>query len=175
MVSARTTKLKPMRNITDFLVNVATNIERRIYVLLDFFKLECEGTEIIRLCSKTYLVKKDDIVQIVNDGNEQRAESVKFSSKGVQQRNVTEVYNTFKSVLETRQSRSRINKGFWARSNTMFSYIQERTGFSYFYCKREVLANGIYTKPLNITLCPERKEPEDLKLIDILVELQEDE
>ena len=79
-----------------------------------------------------------------------------------------------KTVLKTGESRSSMNKGFRAKENTMFSYQQERCGFAYFYCKREVLENGIDTKPLDIILTPERMEKEDLKLIDILVDLQDD-
>ena len=51
----------------------------------------------------------------------------------------------------------------------MFSYNQERTGYLF------VLANGINTTPMNIILCPERKDPENLKLINIFIDLQVDE
>ena len=36
----------------------------------------------------------------------------------------------------------------------MFSYKQERKGFSYFYIKRRVLKDGVHTVPLDIVLCP---------------------
>ena len=36
----------------------------------------------------------------------------------------------------------------------MFTYSEEKIGFNYFYCKREVLLDGISTKPLLITLNP---------------------
>lgn len=46
------------------------------------------------------------------------------------------------------------NAGMRVNQNTMYTYTQSRVGFSYFYCKREVLPDGVRTKPLNITLSP---------------------
>ena len=62
------------------------------------------------------------------------------------------------------------------RKNAVFTYTQERRGFSYLYCKRKVLEDGIHTQPLDITLCPFSKtdtEVKDQELADILVELLE--
>ena len=62
------------------------------------------------------------------------------------------------------------------RKNAVFTYTQERRGFSYLYCKRKVLEDGIHTQPLDITLCPFPKtdtEVKDQELVDILVELLE--
>lgn len=73
----------------------------------------------------------------------------------------------FQSVLKTGQPRSSVHKGFRARDNTIFTYKQERCGFTYFYCKREVLPNGNDTN----VLCPERKDVADVKLADVLVDL----
>ena len=58
----------------------------------------------------------------------------------------------------------------------MFTYMQERRGFSYLYCKRKVLEDGIHTQHLDITLCSFPKtdtEVKDQELVDILVELLE--
>ena len=41
-----------------------------------------------------------------------------------------------------------------AQDNAVFAYQQSKKGLSYFYCKWEVMGNGIHTKPLSITLSP---------------------
>ena len=66
----------------------------------------------------------------------------------------------FESVLFNQKTASGVNMGFRARDNTIFTYTQERSGFSYFYCKRKVNSCGITTVPLDITLTPIRKEQE---------------
>ena len=53
----------------------------------------------------------------------------------------------------------------------MFTYTQERRGFSYLYCKRKVLDDGIHTVPLDITLCPvppKEQDVDDRELIELL-------
>ena len=60
---------------------------------------------------------------------------------------------TFRRVLETKKPGSGTNRGFRARNNTIYTYQQERSGFSYFYCKRKVLADGRTTVPLDLELC----------------------
>ena len=104
------------------------------------FKLEATGTEMISLSSKTYLLSDGD--------------KYKLSSKGVQKHSVKAPLESFRSVLETGNSISTTNKGFRAKDNTMFTYEQSKKGFGYFYCKRQVLDNGINTIPLDITLSP---------------------
>lgn len=44
--------------------------------------------------------------------------------------------------------------GFKLHNNQICTYSQVRNGFSYFYCKRKVLADGVSTEPLDIELCP---------------------
>ena len=104
------------------------------------FKLEYSGDIFYGLCSKTYFV-----------GNE---ENCKFSSKGISKNRVNNPLEIFKSVIETKQSVSSSNIGFISKNNSIFTYEQNRSGFSYFYPKRIVLADGISTKPLDITLKP---------------------
>jgi hypothetical protein len=53
-------------------------------------------------------------------------------------------------VLLTKQSGSGTNRGFRVIDNTMHTYLQERAGFSYFYPKTKVLADGVSTEPLDI-------------------------
>ena len=44
------------------------------------------------------------------------------------------------------------NKGFRYLDNnhSIYTYTQDKKGLSAIYCKRELLADGISTKPLNI-------------------------
>jgi hypothetical protein len=49
-----------------------------------------------------------------------------------------------------KKSESSTNRGFRSMDNQVFTYFQERIGFSYFYPKRKVLADGVSTAPLEI-------------------------
>lgn len=104
------------------------------------FKIEFEGDEMIGLCSKTYMATGE--------------QGTKFSSKGINKRSVKDPVNTFRHVLNTKETISAANVGFRARKNTMYTYTQERAGFAYFYCKRVVASDGIHTSPLDIELTP---------------------
>ncbi len=117
----------------------------------------------VGLCSKTYVVKGDT--------------ETKFSSKGISKRFVENPLDLYKSVLSTENPRSGLNKGFRVRNNTMYSYTQRRCGFSYFYCKRRVLDDGINTVPLDVVLCPSKTsvdEVDDDLMINILASMMED-
>lgn len=109
------------------------------------FKLEFEGDVMVGLCSKTYAIKNS------NENKE------KFSSKGIAKQSVKNAVETYKRVLDTKQSESGLNRGFLLRENNIFSYNQMRTGITYFYCKRKVLDDGIHTDALDITLTPCKK------------------
>jgi hypothetical protein len=104
------------------------------------FKLEYSGDLFYGLCSKTYFV-----------GN---GKEYKFSSKGISKSRVKDPLNTFKNVLETKQSSGAPNMGFICKNNSMFTYKQNRDGFAYFYCKRQIQDDGISTIPLQLTLKP---------------------
>jgi hypothetical protein len=138
------------------------------------FKLEYRGDEMIGLCSKTYIVRKTKTIRPTSTRvtahrllcRSKRRKSkrlrikthhtneYKFSSKGITKRNVRAPMTIFRSVLRTGTPKSGINRGFRVRHNAIFTYTQERRGFSYFYCKRRVLDDGIHTEPLDLTLCP---------------------
>ena len=115
------------------------------------FKVEAEGKAMIALCSKTYILKKHD-------------DKVKFSSKGLNKAVLKEPFPSYQHVLQTGQTKSSTNQGFRTRGNTIYTYQQSKGGLSYFYCKREVLDDGIHTKPLNITLSP--WPPRELEIVD---------
>jgi hypothetical protein len=53
-------------------------------------------------------------------------------------------------VLLTKQYGSGTNRGFRTIDNQVYTYLQERAGFSYFYPKQKVLADGLSTAPLEI-------------------------
>ena len=53
-------------------------------------------------------------------------------------------------VLLTKQSGSGTNRGFRTIDSQVYTYLQERAGFSYFYPKQKILADGVSTAPLEI-------------------------
>jgi len=65
-------------------------------------------------------------------------------------------FDHYKSVLDTQVGRAKENVGFGLRNNSVFTYTQNRLGFTYFYCKREVLEDGISTVPLDLLLVPKQ-------------------
>ena len=99
------------------------------------FKEEYRGDGIVALCSKTYYCF---------------GEKDKFSCKGVNKRNNEIDKKTYMDVLVTKKSGTGINRGFRSVDNTMYTYLQERAAFSYFYPKRKVLADGVSTRPLEL-------------------------
>jgi predicted NAD-dependent protein-ADP-ribosyltransferase YbiA (DUF1768 family) len=104
------------------------------------WKLEASGNSMMCLNSKTYLLDQGT--------------SYKMSSKGISKSRVENAKETFRSVLDTKLTQGGTNTGFVCRNNTMYTYKQNRAGFTYFYCKRKVLPDGSNTIPLDITLCP---------------------
>lgn len=104
------------------------------------FKLEASGHEMFALASKTYL-----LLSQIED---------KLTCKGVNKKHVVGGKGIFHHVLSTERSVTCENVGFRALKGTIMTYEQTKKGFSYFYCKREVLDDGIRTKPLKLTLCP---------------------
>jgi hypothetical protein len=107
------------------------------------FKLEYQGDEMVALCSKTYIIN-------------QSPDSFKLSCKGINKRNIVDPFDHYKSVLDTQVGRAKENVGFGLRNNSVFTYTQNRLGFTYFYCKREVLEDGISTVPLDLLLVPKQ-------------------
>ena len=141
------------------------------------FKVEYEGDAMIGLCSKTYIVQKAKTVPVssaVMTGCKllrkakrlsrkrlaslpRKVKEVKFSSKGISKNRVKAPMSIFRHVLKTQRVGQGILKSFRARRKGISTYEQRRNGFSYFYCKRRVLNDGVSTVPLNIELCPIQK------------------
>ena len=90
----------------------------------------------------------------------------KFSFKGISKRRVKALLTTFRHVLLSQKPGSATNIGFRAYNNGIFTYEQERCGFSYLYCIRKVLENGIETLPLDLELCPVRKQQTEQEVDD---------
>ncbi len=103
------------------------------------FKVEWTGEEMISLCSKSYVCRGDE-------------SGLKFSCKGLQRSRLHNVFDKFQSVLDTRESEGVTNVGFRSHENTVFTYSQFRRGLGYYYAKREVCADGVSTKPLDMSL-----------------------
>jgi hypothetical protein len=104
------------------------------------FKEEYKGTGAIALNSKTYVCWDS-----VN-------ETTKASSKGISKRLNNLTADVYKSVLETRQPYTGVNRGFIKKNRQMLTYSQSRAGITYYYAKRKVLADGVSTAPLDVTL-----------------------
>ena len=89
----------------------------------------------VALCSKTYYCFG------VED---------KVSCKGIN-KCLNDIHKgTYMDVLLSKKSGSGTNRGFRVVDNKMYTYLQERAGFSYFYHKRKVLDDGDSTEPLDI-------------------------
>jgi hypothetical protein len=102
------------------------------------FKTEYESTQMVCLCAKTYIAY------------DETTDHFKVSTKGLQKRNDKRV-DDFTRVLDERVSGSGENFGFRLHPDgRMWTYAQKRLGLSYLYVKRQVLADGIHTVPLDI-------------------------
>lgn len=109
-------------------------------------KLEFTGTKIIGLCSKSYMAaNKEDSVS-----------NVKYSLKGAN-RQFSDPSNLYHSVLDTTKPITVVNRGIRVFDNFVYTYLQPKQAFNYFYCKRLVQPDGIHTKPLDIVLKPLNK------------------
>ena len=98
------------------------------------FKLEFSGLGIVSLCSKTYFCYSTE----------------KNSCKGLQKSLNRLTKADFKKVLETRKSGVGQNISFRAMGSGMSTVSQTKAGLSFLYIKRNVLADGCQTAPLEI-------------------------
>ena len=60
----------------------------------------------------------------------------------------------FEETLITKTVTSSKNIGFRINKSIMHTYLQEKIGFNYFYCKRKALDDGVSTEPLDTTVTP---------------------
>ena len=100
------------------------------------FKIEWQGSGMVALCSKCYFGWGE--------------EGDKRSTKGLNKDRTPINKEMFKEVLETMQPTGGHNMGFQVKNNKMYTYKQWRCALSFLYPKRQVLADGISTIPLDI-------------------------
>ena len=105
------------------------------------FKLEKSGVAITGLCSKTYCLK-------LRDGGE------KSAVKGVNKSKLKHTYERMNQVLQSGETQEETNMGFRMDSCKMKTYEENKKAFNYLYLKRQVLPDGIHTKPLDLILEP---------------------
>ena len=99
------------------------------------FKLECEGSRMIALCSKCYFI-------------EDQGEKKKFSTKGMSKKQNEITWQRFKVALVEGKKDMATNRGFWVRNGNIVTYEQQKLGLSAYYDKRWVLPDGIHTEPI---------------------------
>ena len=102
------------------------------------FKEEYRGTGAVALNSKTY---------VCWDSTENTSIAI---SKGISKRLNELTADMYKSVLQTQQPFTGVNRGFIRKYRQMVTYKQ--AGITYYYVKRQVLEDGVSTNPLDITL-----------------------
>ena len=112
---------------------------------LGTFKFEWGGDKMLSLCSKSYIIEDADGKQ-------------KISCKGISKRNILDPMRKFEECLRSKKVNYSTNVGFRVRDSDIFTYSQSKIGFNYFYCKRQVLMDGISTEPLEVTLTPWENE-----------------
>ena len=101
------------------------------------FKEEFRGDGIVALNSKTYFCWRHDDSEC------------KFSCKGLSKKTNSVTAAIYKNVLDSREPYVGQNVGFQRHKNIMYTVAQERAGLTYFYAKREVLADGVSTKSVS--------------------------
>ena len=105
------------------------------------FKLEKSGVAITGLCSKTYCLKFCDSGE-------------KSAVKGVNKSKLQHTYERMNQVLQSSETQEETNMGFRMDSRKMKMYEENKKAFNYLYLKRQVLPDGIHTKPLDLILEP---------------------
>jgi len=99
------------------------------------FKLECEGSRMIALCSKCYYI------------DEAEGEKKKFSTKGMSKKQNEISWQRFVEALEGNKDMA-TNRGFKLRDGWIVTYEQQKLGLNAYYDKRWVLDDGIFTEPI---------------------------
>ena len=105
------------------------------------YKKEAEGDEVICLAPKTYHLHREGLQDCVK-------------AKGINKSVLVDPRKLYLAALQDREAGYANNIGFRAINNTIMTYSQKRKGFTFDYTKREVLPNGIDTKPLTLNLNP---------------------
>lgn len=85
---------------------------------------------------------------------------MKISAKGINHASLraNNPLQKFQKVLQSSQAETGTNKGFRAVEGQVYTYAQKKQCLPYFYCKRYVHDDGIFTSTLNLTLNPVPKK-----------------
>ena len=96
----------------------------------------------------------------------------KLVSKGVSKRALKNPVYIYRNVINSQVKQSGCIKGFRLWDGNIYSYVQNKDVFSYFYIKRTVREDGVSTDPISMVLTPVKKnlnyfydEQEDENLI----------
>ena len=80
--------------------------------------------------------------------------TLKFSSKGVNKGELEQSghgpLENYRRVLNDRVNVTWHKRGFRTKHHSVATYEQVKKGLSYFYPKRTVESDGIYTQPINL-------------------------
>ena len=83
---------------------------------------------------------------------DQSTDKMKYSSKGLNKRTLEESgtgpLEKYRCVLDEKINVQSTNRGFRTIQHSVCTYEQTKRSLSYFYRKRNVLNDGIHTKPL---------------------------
>lgn len=109
--------------------------------------MEWKGDVIIALCSKTYIAVDD-------------VKKLKISAKGINHATLraNNPLEKFWNVLHSHKPESGVNKGFRSINGQVYTYSQEKSCLPFFYCKRYVHDDGIFTSCLDVVLRPVPKK-----------------
>ena len=110
--------------------------------------LDSDDGIMISLNSKCYICNSND------------AGILKISCKGISDRFLKNPLDIYKAVLETRQSQPAENRGFLFKDRVMRTYNMFRSGFQFFYIKRQVHEDLCTTSCLDIVLTPYKRDDE---------------
>jgi len=103
------------------------------------FKLECEGSRIMALCSKCCYIEESE------------GEKKRFSTKGMSKKQNEIKWEHFEAPLKGSKDMA-TNRGFRMRDRRMVTYKQQKLGLRAYYDKRWVLEDGIHTEPMEFHL-----------------------
>ncbi len=100
-----------------------------------------------RRFSKILSSMKETKIGVVNH-------NFKISCKGVSKRKLKKPLYIYRRVMKTKKTEGSCNIGFQFKNQKIVTYKQNKMGFGYFYCKRQLLDDGVHTQPLSIILRP---------------------
>ena len=120
------------------------------------FKLEAYGKYMTAMCSKTYAM-------VQSDGKE------KLASKGIQKKALMHVLGdgvneAMDKCLHEGVDTQIENITFRLHQGRMHTVKQRKSAFNQIYTKREVLPDGVHTRPLDLVLKPYKHYQRGLKL-----------